>query len=152
MNIAIKSLVIITILSWSSLVIAAEHGGEHAKPPAEAEHGEGGEKPKQKAKPKPKKPDKDKNCKWGHDISINIDGKKVALTQDALKLLMDGKQTDTDNYEMHANKQSLVINIKTPDGDWYAANMTRLGDPDEGCMFYMVGEPALAKVEPLLFN
>jgi len=129
------------------------HNAEKPKPeaPEAAKPPEGEQAAKPKPKPKPKRLDKDKNCGWGHDITLDFDGKHLSLTQDTLKSVMRGQQSDTENYEIYANPDNLILKVKNPEGDWFVANMTRLGDPNEGCVFYMVGTPSQVTTEPPLF-
>ena len=54
-------------------------------------------------------------------------------------------------YTFFADTQKLVLKIRTPENNWYVADMTRLGDPGEGCIFYMVGEPQQVDAAPPLF-
>ena len=119
---------------------------EEAAPPA----GEA-EKPKPKPKPKPKKLDKDKNCQWETDISIEIDSKTLSLNQATLMNLMKGSESVKDGYALFADTMKLILKVRTPENLWYIANMTRLGDPNEGCVFYMVGEPQQVERPPPLF-
>lgn len=118
---------------------------------AEAPPGEAKPEPKKPPKPKPKKPDKEKNCGWETDIDIEIDSKRVTLNQGTLKNLMRGSESEQNGYTFFADTQKLVLKIRTPENNWYVADMTRLGDPGEGCIFYMVGEPQQVDAAPPLF-
>ncbi len=126
------------------------HGG--APPPAEGGHGEApaGEV-KKPPKPKPKKPDKEKNCSWETDVEIELDTKHLKLSQLSLKNVMKGGETRQNGYDFYADTQKLVLKIRTPEGIWYIASMTRLGDLNEGCVFYMVSEPRQVNGEPPLY-
>ena len=123
---------------------APPHG--EAAPPGDAKPA-----PPKKPKPKPKRLDKDRNCQWETDIDIDIDNKKVTLSQSVLKNVMRGSESTEGGYTFFADIRNLVLKIKTPEDNWYVADMTRLGDPNEGCVFYMVGEPLQVDAPPPLF-
>ena len=118
-----------------------------AAPPAEGAKPE----PKKPKPPKPKRLDKDKNCQWETDIDIDIDNKTVTLSQGVLKNVMRGSESEENGYTFFADIRNLVLKIKTPEDNWYIADMTRLGDPNEGCVFYMVGEPVQVDTPPPMF-
>ena len=129
----------------------------HAKPKEKAkEHekkpeGEEKPEPKKPPKPKPKKPNKEKNCQWDEDIDVEIDNKHLKISQPSLKNVMRGGETQQNGYNIYADTDKLVLKIRAPDANWYVANMTRLGDLDEGCVFYMVGEMRQVEGEPPLY-
>jgi len=122
-----------------------------AKEPEKKPEGEEKPEPKKPPKPKPKKPNKEKNCQWDEEIDLEIDNKHLKLSQLSLKNVMRGGESSQNGYAVYADTDKLVLKIKAPDGNWYLANMTRLGDLDEGCVFYMVGEPRQVEGEPPLF-
>ena len=64
---------------------------------------------------------------------------------------MRGSESEQGGYSFFADTQKLVLKIRTPEDTWYIADMTRLGDPNEGCIFYMVGEPQQVDAAPPLF-
>ena len=133
------------------LILAAAIGAMLAIPqPALADEGHetGGAKP---AKPKPKRPDKEKNCGWDADIELEIDGKRLTIRQMMLKNVMLGEIQDDSGYGIYADPEKLILKVRNPEGTWYVADMTRLGDPNEGCIFYDVGEPHQVDQEPPLF-
>ncbi len=133
-------------------VQANEGGGHGEAPPPAGGHGEGqGGEAKKPAKPKPKKPDKEKNCSWENDLDIELDTKHLKLSQLSLKNVMKGGEARQDGYDVYADTQRLVLKIKTPEGVWYIATMTRLGSLNEGCVFYMVSEPRQVNGEPPLY-
>ena len=124
---------------------------EKAKEPEKKPEGEEKPEPKKPPKPKPKKPNKDKNCQWDEDIDVEIDNKHLKLTQLSLKNVMRGGRSEQDGYNVYADTDKLVLKIRAPDGNWYVGTMTRLGDLDEGCVFYMVGELRQVDGRPPLF-
>ena len=132
----------------AALANEAKHG--EAKP-AEAPGGEAKPEAKKPPKPKPKKPDKEKNCAWEQEVDLEIDSKHLKLTQLSLKNVMRGGETEQNGYNVYADTDKLVLKVRAPDGIWYVANMTRLGDLNEGCVFYMVGEPRQVEGEPPLY-
>ena len=139
-----------TIARAQSVIQVAEG---HAKP-KEAEkppEGEAKPEPKKPPKPKPKKPNKEKNCQWDEDIEVEIDSKTLKINQATLKNVMRGSESKQNGYEIYADTRNLVLKIKSPDGIWYLGNMTRLGDLDEGCVFFMVGELKQIEGSPTLF-
>ncbi|MEI6557514.1 MAG: hypothetical protein WCO00_03835 [Rhodospirillaceae bacterium] len=145
-------LALLLVLAGGGTVAAneAKHGA--AKPPEAAP---AGEKPpaeaKKPPKPKPKKPDKEKNCAWEEDVDIEIDNKHLRLSQLSLKNVMRGGESEQNGYNVYADTDKLVLKLRAPDGNWYIANMTRLGDMNEGCVFYLVGEPKQVEGEPPLY-
>jgi len=152
---------LLVALAPARYALANEHGGGEAKKEDKKEEkphggGEGGEgkpadaKPKP-PKPKPKKIDKDKNCGWEREIDLDLDGKHIAIPQASLKNVMKGAESVQDGYDIQADPERLMLRVKTPDGVWFIASMTRLGNPDEGCIFYFVGEPRQVETEPPLF-
>lgn len=124
--------------------------------PAKAE-GEGAKdaepgKPKPaKPKPKPKRVDKDKNCQWDITVNLDVDGKHITVPQLSLKNVMRGLEADDDGYELYADPDRLLLRVKDPEGNWFIANMTRLGDPNEGCIYFLVGDLKAVTGEPPLF-
>ncbi len=128
-----------------------DKGGHGEKKPEGSPEGEAKHEAKKPEKPKPKKPDKTKNCQWDEDINVEIDNKYLKLTQMSLKNVMRGGESEQNGYNVYADTDKLVLKIRAPDGNWYLANMTRLGDLDEGCVFYMVGEPRQVDGEPPLY-
>lgn len=102
-------------------------------------------------KPKPKaKPDKDKNCKWGHDVVIDIEYKHITMSQDELKKVVSGLESKIAGYTIYANPKRLVLQIRSPEGFWYSASLMRIGSLDEGCVFYYVGSAIQLPEEPPL--
>ena len=153
-RIALLAALFFVVGGWS--YATANEGGGHAKPPEAAEPAEPGDgkdaaKAKKPAKPKPKRPDKEKNCAFERPIDVEVDGKHFTLPQAALKNVMRGAEADLGGYTIHSNPDKLILTVRTPDGSWYVANMTRLGDLDEGCVFYMIGQTRPTVSEPPLF-
>ena len=128
--------------------VASEHGGGAAKAEAKPDAKPEAKKP---PKPKPKKPDKDKNCGWEREIDLELDGKHITIAQASLKNVMKGAESVQDGYDIQADPERLQLRVKTPEGVWFIASMTRLGNMDEGCVFYFVGEPKQVNTEPPLF-
>jgi len=104
-----------------------------------------------KPKPKPKRVDKDKNCQWDITITLDIDGKHITVPQLSLKNVMRGLEADDEGYELYADPDRLILKVKDPEGNWFSGNMTRLGDPNEGCIYFLVGDMKPVNGEPPLF-
>lgn len=131
--------------------VAEGHGKAKPKEPEKKPEGEEKHEAKKPPKPKPKKPDKEKNCQWEEDIEIEVDDKRLTVNQTLLKNVMRGGETKVNGYEIYADTNKLELKIRAPDGGWYLASMTRLGNPDEGCIFYMVGPLTAVDGEPPLY-
>jgi hypothetical protein len=140
-------------LALGMLLPAAAGASEKAhKPeakPAEA-HGGGEAEAKKPPKPKPKKADKTKNCQWDRDVELEVDGNHLAVPQATLRSLMKGGWTEQDGFELYGSVQRYALQVKDKEGNWYAAAMTRLGDENEGCLFFLVGKMTQLKEEPSL--
>ncbi len=131
--------------------VAEGHGKPKPKEPEKKAEGEETHEVKKPPKPKPKKPNKEKNCQWDEDIDVEIDNKHIKITQQSLKNVMRGGESRQNGYDIYADTEKLVLKIRIPDGSWYVANMTRLGDLNEGCVLFMVGEPHQVEGEPPLY-
>jgi len=106
---------------------------------------------KPQTKPKPKvKEDKDKNCRWGHDVVIDIEYKHITMSQDELKKVVSGLESKINGYTIYANPKQLVLYIRSPEAFWYSAGLMRIGSLDEGCLFYYVGTAIQLPEEPPL--
>ncbi|MEI8393990.1 MAG: hypothetical protein WCF85_04585 [Rhodospirillaceae bacterium] len=142
------ALAVLLCLGGMSGARAEGHGGGGAAKPAADE----GKKPEaKKPKPKPKKPDKNKNCQWERDVELEIGGRKLSINQASLRNVMRGAESLQEGFGIFADTDKLELKLKAPDGSWYIADMTRLGDEGEGCIFYFVGSPHPVDGEPPLF-
>ena len=143
---SLVSVLVALLLAFGDGTPACASEGHGGAPPAGEAHAE----PKKPAKPKPKRPDKEKNCQWVRDIDLEIDGKHLTINQASLKNAMRGAESQQDGYEIFANPDRLELRVRAPGGEWYVASMTRLGDMNEGCVFYFIGEAKQVDTEPPL--
>jgi len=148
-------LMLVSTLSFGAplgpIVAAAEDAHQNSDAPATPAGAAEKEPTKPKPKPKPKKIDKDKNCSWGEDANLDIDGKPLVLTQDLIAKVMKGAESEQDGYKLFAKPDGFALSIKSPEGAWFVTSMSRLGDPNEGCVFYLLGEAKPLDAEPPLF-
>lgn len=117
------------------------HGGEKGAEPA---------KPKP-PKPKPKRSDKEKNCQFDIVATLDVDGHRLTVSQDALMAIMRGVETSIDGYDLSADAARLQLKVRDREGAWFVGNMTRLGDPEEGCIRFLIGDLKQLRGEPPLF-
>jgi hypothetical protein len=119
-----------------------------AKPQEIHAGGEMSHNVKPKPKARPKRPDKEKDCQYDRSEELSIDDKTVTVTQETIKNIMSGREAEQDGYNFYADTVLLVFRVRDPDGNWYTANMTRLGS--EGCIFYYIGQLVPHEGEPPL--
>jgi hypothetical protein len=134
------------LLSGGSRSAVAEDAG--TKPPEVHAGGEISHNVKPKPRPRPKRPDKEKDCQYDRSEELSIDEKTITVTQETIRNIMSGREAEQDGYVFYADTVMLVFRVKDPDGNWFTANMTRLGS--EGCIFYYIGQLVPHEGEPPL--